>query len=233
MGLLYLLHSCITVQGIYLITCLLTYLLTPWSRVLVEKLTGSAASQEIPHSFGTRKFITVLTSARHLSLSWANSIQSPQPRPTSWRSILILSSHLRLGLPSGLFPPGFPTRTLCTPLPSPIRATCPAHLILPDFTTRTIIGKEYRSLSSLLCNFLYSSVTSFLLDPNNLLNTLFSNTLSLRSSLNVSDQVSHPCRTTGNIIVLYILIFNFLDSKLEDKRFTMRGTQNIKYVIFS
>jgi len=45
------------------------YLLTPWSRVLLEKLTGSAASQEIPRFFGTQKFITVLTSARHLSLS--------------------------------------------------------------------------------------------------------------------------------------------------------------------
>jgi len=47
----------------------LTYLLTPWNRVLLEKLTGSAASQEIPRFFGTRRFITVLTSARHLSLS--------------------------------------------------------------------------------------------------------------------------------------------------------------------
>ena len=47
------------------------------------------------------KFITVLTTARHLSLSWANSIQSPQPIPTSWRSVLMLSSHLRLGLPNG------------------------------------------------------------------------------------------------------------------------------------
>ena len=67
----------------------LTYLLTPWSRVLLEKLSGSAVSQEIPRIFGTRKFITVLTSARHLSLSWANSFQSSQPPPTSWRSILI------------------------------------------------------------------------------------------------------------------------------------------------
>ena len=45
------------------------YLLTPWVRVLLEKLTGFAASQEIPRIFGTRRFITVLTSARHLSLS--------------------------------------------------------------------------------------------------------------------------------------------------------------------
>jgi hypothetical protein len=83
--------------------------------------------------------------------------------------------------------------------------------IINIFTTRTIFGTEYRSLSSSLCNFLHFPVTSSLLGPNTLLNTLLSNTLRLRSSVNVSDQVSHPYRTTGNIIVLYILIFNFLD----------------------
>ena len=198
---------------------LLTYLLTPWCRVLLEKLTGLQLVKKFPAFHGTRRFITVLTSVRHLSLSRANPIQSTYPHPTSWRSSLILSTHLRLGLPSGLFPSGFPTKTLYTPLSSPIRATCRAHLILLDFITRTILGEEYRSLSSSLCSLLHSPVTSSLLGRNILLNTIFSNTLSFLSSLNVSDQASHAYKTTGKIIVLYILILNFLDSNLEDKRF--------------
>ena len=66
--------------------------------------------------YGTRRFITAFTSARQLPLSWARLIQSIHLHPTSWRSILKLSSHLRLGLPSGFFPSGFTTKTLNTPL---------------------------------------------------------------------------------------------------------------------
>jgi len=103
--------------------------------------------KKFPAFHGTRRFITALTSFRHLSLSWASPIQSICPHSTSWRSILILSTHLRIGLPSGLFPSGFPTKILYTPLSSPIRATCPAHLILLDFITRTILGEEYNHLA--------------------------------------------------------------------------------------
>ena len=119
---------------------LLTYLLTPCCRVLLEKLTGLQLFKKFPAFYGTRRFITALTSVRHLSLSWASPIQSTYPHPTSRRSILILSTHLRLGLPSGLFPSGFPTKTLYAPLSSSIRATCPAHLILLDFITRIIFS---------------------------------------------------------------------------------------------
>ena len=89
---------------------LLIYLLTPWCRVLLEKLTGLHLVKKFPAFHGTRRFITALTSVRHLSLSWASPIQSIYPHPTSWRSILILSTHLCLGLPSGLLPCGFPSK---------------------------------------------------------------------------------------------------------------------------
>jgi hypothetical protein len=71
----------------------------------------------------------------------------------------------------------------------------------------------------LISSFLHSPVTLSLLGPNILLSVLFSNTLSLRSSLSVSSQVSDPYKTTGRITVLYIIMFKFLDSKLEDERF--------------
>ena len=139
------------------------YLLPPWCRVLPEQLTGLQLVKKSLAFHGTRRFITALTSVRQLSLSWANPIQSIYPHPTSWRSVLILSTHLRLGLPSGIFPSGFHTKILYNPLSSPIRATCPAHLILFNFTTRTILGEEYKSFSSSLCNLLHSPVTSSLL----------------------------------------------------------------------
>jgi hypothetical protein len=74
------------------------------------------------------------------------------------------------------------------------------------------LGEEYKIFISSLCSLLQSPVTSSLPGPNILLNTLFSNTLSLLSPRNFSDQVSQPYKTTGKIIVLYIGIL------LEDKK---------------
>jgi hypothetical protein len=112
-----------------------TYLLTPWCRVLLEKLTGLQLVKKFPAFHGTRRFIAALTTLCHPSLFWASPIQSIYPHPTSWRSILILSTHLRLGLPSVLMSPfrciGFHATFRCgrstfskASLPAPFNATC-------------------------------------------------------------------------------------------------------------
>ena len=62
---------------------------------------------------------------------------------------------------------------------------------------------------------LHSPVTRSLFGLNILLSTLFSYILGLRSSLSVKGQDSRPCKRTGETMVLYSLIFTFLDSKLD------------------
>jgi len=56
--------------------------------------------------------------------------QSMLPPSTFWISSLILSSRLCLGLASGLFPKGFPTKTLYAPLLSPILHSQPISYFL-------------------------------------------------------------------------------------------------------
>jgi hypothetical protein len=122
-----------------------------------------------PAIYSTRRLITAFTTALHLYLSRAKPIQSTPPHPISTRSILMLSIHLRLGLPSGHFPSGFPTNNLYTFLFSLIRATCPAYLIFLDIIILIILGEEHKSRSSSLCSFLHPPVTPSLCDPNVLL----------------------------------------------------------------
>ena len=130
----------------------------------------------------------------------------------SWRSILILLSHLRLGLSSGLFPSGLTTKNLHATLLYPIRVICPAHLILLDSITQIILSDEYRSQSYSLCSLIHSPVTSSLLDPNIFLSTLFSY---VPHSMWQTKLHAHK-RATNKLTVVYILlIFTLLDSKLD------------------
>ena len=210
------LHGIVICKNHYLLTYLLTHSLTPWCRVLLEKITGLQLVKKFPAFYGTRRFITALTSVRHLSLSWASPIQSTYPHPTSWRSILMLSTHLRLGPPSSLFPSGFPTKTLYAPSPPPY---APHALPISFLSILSPAQYRVRSTELLVMQSPPFPLTPSLVGQNILLNTIFSNTHSFLSTLNVSDQASHPYKTTDKIVVLYILIFNFLDSNLEDKRF--------------
>jgi hypothetical protein len=99
------------------------------------------------------------------------------------------------------------------------------------------IGWAMQIKSSLLCSFLHSLVTSSLLGPNILLNTLFSNTLSLRSSLNVSNQVSHPYKTTirQHLKAKCVTLFFFTQNTWNVSNFNCgRGWENwIEYPIRS
>ena len=265
-----------------------------------------AASQHIPCILWNPKVHYLVTSAQHLSLSSARSIQSVPTETTSWQSILILLFHLRLSFPNGLFPSGSSPKP-CTYLsfPHSYYMPLPSHASRFDYPNKISWGvqtimrstdnyeeyrqlwgvqtimrstdnyeeyrqlwgvqtvmwstdnyveyrqlwgvqtimwstdnyveyrqlwgvqtimrsahnyEKYRQLTFLLCSFLNSPGTSSLLGPNILLSTLFSNSLSLRSSHAIGDPVSHPYKTRGKIILLYILNFIFLDRKLEDQR---------------
>jgi hypothetical protein len=85
------------------------------------EVASRSATQEFNNIYGTWSFITVFTRALYWSPAWATSIQCIPPNPIFLGSIVILSSHLRLGLTSGLVHSGFPTKILHA---SPMRASC-------------------------------------------------------------------------------------------------------------
>jgi hypothetical protein len=97
---------------------------------------SSCSVNKFPIFHPTGMFITTCTTARDLSLSWAWTIQSTTHHYIFW-SILI-SSHRRLGLPSGLFPPCFPHQYPVRTSSRPICTTCPACFIHLDFIIRNI-----------------------------------------------------------------------------------------------
>ena len=188
-------------KSIYLLTSFLTYLLT-YSVVQSPSSEANwfADNQEIPRI------------SRNPKVHYRTHKCPPpvpilgQPNPVHIPTSHLLEIHPNIIHPSTPRSPqwflssGFPSKTLYTPSPHPYAPYPIPHPIRHDFITRTILGEEYISFSSSLCSLLYYPVTSSLLGPNILLNTMLSNTLDFLSSRKVNDQVSHSYKTTGKII---------------------------------
>jgi hypothetical protein len=131
----------------------------------MEQSTSSEAkshltNEESPACYETRRFITVFTTALHWFLSWARWTQYTSSHLISLRSTLILYSIYALGLPSGLFPSGFPTKILHAFLMSLMRATCPSHLILLGVITLIIFGVALGYLIPISVSWVFPKIPS-------------------------------------------------------------------------
>jgi hypothetical protein len=107
-----------------------------------REAASCADTQEIPTILRNPKVNYCVHKSSPL-VSILSQIQSITPHPIPPRSSLVSSTHLRFDLPSGLFLSGFPTNILYIFLFAPIRATCPATVILLDLTILVILGEEY------------------------------------------------------------------------------------------
>jgi hypothetical protein len=124
----------------YLLTYLLTHSLTP----LFEKLIVTQPVKKYPAFLWNPKvhYRVHISPPLDPLLSQPNPVRTIDPCLPKVQLNVILPPTP--SLPSGILPLGFPTKTLLTPLSSPMRATCPAYLNLLDLITLTIYGEQYR-----------------------------------------------------------------------------------------
>ena len=112
--------------------------LTPRKEVLPEKVTGPQVTKKFPAFYGTRSFVTVFTTAHHLFLFTATSIQSMLPQPTSLRFILILPSCVTYVFHVVSLPQVSPPQPYMHLSFLPYVPHAPVHLVLVDLISRII-----------------------------------------------------------------------------------------------
>jgi len=142
---------------------------SPWSKVLLEKLVVSQLAKKFTKFYGNRKFIAVFTTAHHLSLSWSTLLKLMHCQFVTLKFHSNIITYAYTLQPVAIlfrFPPKYPHSFHF----SPVRATCPAHLILLDMITLII---------SSLCSYHHSPVTFSLFGSNIFLGTVFSGKLFL------------------------------------------------------
>jgi len=185
--------------------------------VLLEKLTGLQLIKKFPH------FIEPEYSLPHSQVPATCPYpelhrSSPFPHiplpedPSQYYPLIYARVFLVVSFPQ-VCPP-----KPCTRLSPPHTRYMPRQSHSFWFYHSHNIGWAVQIIKLLIMYFFHSPVTLSLLGPNILLNTLFLYTLSLGAFLNVSDKFSHPYTTRGKNVVLNILNFICLDSKLEDER---------------
>jgi hypothetical protein len=125
-------YLCLSVCLSVILPISLSICRTPWNTVLeklVRRFPEFYRNRSLHCVHNSPPFVRVLTRMNPL----------PAPHPVSWRSILVLASHLGLLFPSSLFTSCFPTKTPYIPVPSLMHTACSALLIPLHMITRLMI----------------------------------------------------------------------------------------------
>jgi hypothetical protein len=181
-----------------------------YTELFLLKPPVAQLSKNSPAFYGTWRSVTVFARARNWSLSWARLIQSMFSQPISLRSILMLSSHLRVVFLVFLLT--FPPKSYMHPSSPASYMPCPTHS-----PWHLVKSKIYDAPScAVLSSFLLFHPSFIPIISSAPCSQIFSAYVVL--PLIFTDHVSNPYKNTGKFIFVYILFFTFSNSRREDKR---------------